>query len=30
MVDLGFLKTGLDVRKYMDLGIVREAASRLK
>jgi sulfonate transport system substrate-binding protein len=30
MVDLGFLKTGLDVRKYMDLGIVREAAARLK
>jgi len=30
MVDLGFLKTGLDVQKYMDLGIVREAGSRLK
>jgi sulfonate transport system substrate-binding protein len=29
MVDLEFLKTGLDVRKYMDLGIVREAAARL-
>jgi NitT/TauT family transport system substrate-binding protein len=30
MVDLGFLKTGLDVQKYTDLGIVREAGSRLK
>jgi hypothetical protein len=30
MVDLGFLKSGLDVGKYMDLGIVHEAGSRLK
>ncbi len=30
MVDLGFLKSGLDVKKYMDLGIVLEAGSRLK
>jgi sulfonate transport system substrate-binding protein len=30
MVELGFLKTGLHVQKYMDLGIVREAGSRLK
>jgi sulfonate transport system substrate-binding protein len=30
MVDLGFLKTGIDAHKYMDLGIVREAGARLK
>jgi sulfonate transport system substrate-binding protein len=30
MVDLGFLKSGIDVKKYMDLGIVREAGARLK
>jgi NitT/TauT family transport system substrate-binding protein len=30
MVDLGFLKSGIDVKKYMDLGLVREAGARLK
>lgn len=30
MVDLGFLKSAIDVKKYMDLGIVREAGARLK
>lgn len=30
MVDLGFLKTGLDVRKYQDFSIVKEAGQRLK
>jgi sulfonate transport system substrate-binding protein len=29
MVELGFLKSGIDVRNYMDLGIVREAGARL-
>jgi len=28
--DLGFLKPGLDVMKYADLSIVKEAAERLK
>jgi ABC-type nitrate/sulfonate/bicarbonate transport system substrate-binding protein len=28
--DLGFLKPGLDVSKYVDLSIVKEAAARLK
>ena len=28
--DLGFLKPGLDVSKYADLSIVKEAAARLK
>ncbi len=27
---LGFLKTGLDVKKYVDLSFVTEAANRLK
>jgi sulfonate transport system substrate-binding protein len=30
MVDLGFLKSGLDVRKYQDFSIVKEAGQRLK
>ena len=30
MVDLGFLKSGIDVKKYVDLGLVREAGARLK
>jgi sulfonate transport system substrate-binding protein len=30
MVELGFLKSGIDVRDYMDLSIVREAGARLK
>jgi ABC-type nitrate/sulfonate/bicarbonate transport system substrate-binding protein len=30
MVDLGFLKSGIDVKKYMDLALVREAGARLK
>ena len=30
MVDLGFLKSGLDVKKYVDLALVREAGARLK
>jgi NitT/TauT family transport system substrate-binding protein len=29
MVELGFLKSGIDVRNYMDLSIVREAGARL-
>jgi hypothetical protein len=29
MVDLGFLKTGIDAGKYTDLSIVREAGKRL-
>ena len=29
MVELGFLKSGVDVRNYMDLSIVREAGARL-
>ena len=28
--DLGFLKGPIDVQKYVDLSIVREAATRLK
>ncbi len=30
MVDLGFLKSGIDVKKYVDLALVREAGTRLK
>jgi sulfonate transport system substrate-binding protein len=30
MVDLGFLKSGIDVKKYVDLALVREAGMRLK
>jgi sulfonate transport system substrate-binding protein len=30
MVDLGFLKSGIDAKKYVDLGLVREAGARLK
>ena len=30
MVDLGFLKSGIDVKKYVDLALVREAGARLK
>jgi ABC-type nitrate/sulfonate/bicarbonate transport system substrate-binding protein len=30
MVDLGFLKSGIDVKKYTDLALVREAGARLK
>jgi sulfonate transport system substrate-binding protein len=30
MVDLGFLKSAIDVQKYTDLDIVREAGARLK
>jgi sulfonate transport system substrate-binding protein len=30
MRDLGFVKTGIDVKKYSDLGIIEEAAKRLK
>ncbi len=30
MVDLGFLKAGLDVEKYMDFALIREAGARLK
>lgn len=30
MVDLGFLKSGVDVRKYQDFSIVKDAAERLK
>lgn len=30
MVDLGFLKSGIDARKYQDFSIVKEAAERLK
>ena len=30
MVDRGFLKSGLDVKKYVDLALVREAGARLK
>ncbi len=30
MVDLGFLKSGIEVKKYMDFAIIREAAARLK
>jgi NitT/TauT family transport system substrate-binding protein len=30
MKDLGFVKTSVDVKKYSDLGIIEEAAKRLK
>jgi NitT/TauT family transport system substrate-binding protein len=30
MVELGFLKSGVDANKYVDLGLVREAGARLK
>ena len=30
MVELGFLKTGIDVKKYQDLSIVKDATSRLE
>jgi sulfonate transport system substrate-binding protein len=30
MVDLGFLKSGIDVKKYVDLALVSEAGARLK
>jgi NitT/TauT family transport system substrate-binding protein len=30
MVELGFLKTGIDARKYQDLSIVKDAVSRLE
>jgi NitT/TauT family transport system substrate-binding protein len=30
MVDLGFLKAGVDAKKYQDFSIVKEAAERLK
>jgi sulfonate transport system substrate-binding protein len=30
MVDLGFLKSGIDVKKYVDLALVREAGTRLR
>jgi NitT/TauT family transport system substrate-binding protein len=30
MVELGFLKTGLDTKRYQDFSIVKEAAARLK
>ena len=30
MVDLGFLKSGVDAKKYQDFSIVKEAAERLK
>jgi hypothetical protein len=29
MVSLGFLKAGLDAKKYQDFSIVKEAAARL-
>ena len=28
--DLGFVRSGLDIKKYTDLSIVEEAAKRLK
>ena len=30
MVDLGFLKAGVDAKKYQDFSLVKEAADRLK
>jgi sulfonate transport system substrate-binding protein len=30
MVDLGFLKSGVDAKKYQDFSIVKDAAERLK
>jgi hypothetical protein len=29
MVSLGFLKSGIDAKKYQDLSIVRDAAEKL-